>query len=40
MESLFYMRIVTNVTSNVQNGMNDAFNQEFRKMVTDLLEEK
>lgn len=26
--------------SNVQNGMNDAFNQEFRKMAKDLLEEK
>ncbi|QWU46095.1 serine hydrolase [Bacillus sp. NP247] len=26
--------------SNVQNGMNDAFNQEFRKMVKDLIEGK
>lgn len=26
--------------SNVQNGMNDAFNQEFRKLANDLLEEK
>ncbi|MCI0765253.1 serine hydrolase domain-containing protein [Bacillus sp. TL12] len=26
--------------SNVQNGINDAFNQEFRKMAKDLLEEK
>ncbi|HDR7389527.1 serine hydrolase domain-containing protein [Bacillus toyonensis] len=26
--------------SNVQNGMNDTFNQEFRKMANDLIEEK
>lgn len=26
--------------SNVQNGMNDAFNQEFRKMANDLIEGK
>ncbi|PGB50169.1 serine hydrolase domain-containing protein [Bacillus anthracis] len=26
--------------SNVQNGMNDAFNQEFRKMANDLIEAK
>ncbi|PEX82089.1 serine hydrolase domain-containing protein [Bacillus cereus] len=26
--------------SNVQNGMNDAFNQEFRKLANDLIEEK
>ncbi|GLV61527.1 penicillin-binding protein [Bacillus mycoides] len=26
--------------SNVQNGMNDTFNQEFRKLANDLIEEK
>ncbi|TKI92852.1 penicillin-binding protein, partial [Bacillus wiedmannii] len=26
--------------SNVQNGMNDTFNQEFRKMANDLIEGK
>lgn len=33
-------QIVVILFSNVQNGMNDAFNQEFRKMAKDLLKEK
>ncbi|WP_243523415.1 serine hydrolase [Bacillus pseudomycoides] len=33
-------RIFVILFSNVQNGMSDAFNQEFRKMAKDLLEEK
>ncbi|MEH7052635.1 penicillin-binding protein, partial [Bacillus pseudomycoides] len=33
-------RIFVILFSNVQNGMTDEFNQEFRKMAKDLLEGK